>query len=48
MIGLKGSPTHVKKTFVPQKKTGGIKIKEEDSAASARKLFHLRSNASVI
>lgn len=27
-IGLKGSPTNVKKAFMPQKKTGGMKIKE--------------------
>lgn len=47
-IGLKGSPTHVKKTFVPQKKSGGVKIKEEDNAASARKLFTLLSDAAII
>lgn len=46
--GLKGSPTKVKKTFVPQKKSGGIKIKEEDNAASARKLFELLSSAGAI
>jgi len=47
-IGLKGSPTHVKKTFVPQKKTGGIKIKEETDAASAKKMFQILSDAAVI
>ena len=47
-IGLKGSPTHVKKTFVPQKKTGGVKIKEESNEESAKKLFQLLSDASVI
>ena len=47
-IGLKGSPTHVKKTFVPQKKNGGVKIKEETSEDSARKLFQLLSDANVI
>ena len=46
--GLKGSPTKVKKTFVPQKKTGGVKIQEADSAASARKLFELLSSAGTI
>ena len=46
--GLKGSPTKVKKTFVPQKKTGGVKIAEEDNAASAKKLFELLSGASII
>ena len=47
-IGLKGSPTNVKKTFVPQKKSGGVKIQEEDNAASAKKLFELLSGASII
>ena len=47
-IGLKGSPTHVKKTFVPQKKTGGIKIKEETNEDAARKLFQLLSDAHII
>ena len=46
--GLKGSPTKVKKTFVPQKKTGGIKIMEETVDASARKLIQLLSDATVI
>jgi len=47
-IGLKGSPTHVKSTFVPQKKSGGVKVQEEDAAASAVKLFTLLSDAAVI
>ena len=47
-IGLKGSPTHVKKTFVPQKKKGGIKIKEETNKESACKLAALLSDAHVI
>lgn len=38
-IGLKGSPTKVKKTFTPEVKTGGIKIHEETGADSAKKLF---------
>ena len=47
-IGLKGSPTHVKKTFVPQKKSGGVKIKEETAEDSAKKLFQMLSDASMI
>lgn len=47
-IGLKGSPTHVKKTFVPQKKTGGIKIQEETNEDSAKKLYALLSDARII
>ena len=46
--GLKGSPTKVKKTFVPQKKSGGVKIKEEDNAASAKKLFELLNAAGIM
>lgn len=46
--GLKGSPTKVKKTFVPQKKTGGIKIEEADSRSSARKLFELLGSVGII
>ncbi|MEG0962061.1 MAG: electron transfer flavoprotein subunit beta/FixA family protein [Lachnospiraceae bacterium] len=46
--GLKGSPTKVKKTFVPQKKTGGIKINEESAVDSTHKLFQLLSDASII
>ena len=47
-IGLKGSPTHVKKTFVPQKKSGGVKIQEADNETGAKKLFELLSGASII
>ena len=46
--GLKGSPTKVKKTFVPQKKTGGVKIREASNEDSARKLFQLLSDSNVI
>ena len=48
MIGLKGSPTRVKKTFVPQKKAGGIKIKEDTNSESARKLFQVLSDDAII
>ncbi|HAE44730.1 MAG TPA: electron transfer flavoprotein subunit beta [Lachnospiraceae bacterium] len=46
--GLKGSPTRVKKTFVPQKKTGGIKIQEETGDLAAKKLFGLLNDANII
>lgn len=46
--GLKGSPTKVKKTFVPPRKSGGIKIEEETGAESANKLFSLMSDAGLI
>ncbi|MEG0876496.1 MAG: electron transfer flavoprotein subunit beta/FixA family protein [Oscillospiraceae bacterium] len=38
-IGLKGSPTKVKKTFTPAVKTGGTTIQEDTNEASAKKLF---------
>lgn len=47
-IGLKHSPTRVKKTFVPQRKTRGIKIQEKTEEASAKKLFATLSEAHVI
>ncbi len=47
-IGLKGSPTKVKKTFVPQKKTGGMMVAEEATEDSARKLFQLLNDANII
>lgn len=46
--GLKGSPTKVKKTFVPAQKTGGVKIQEESAADSAKKLFSLMSDAGLV
>lgn len=45
--GLKGSPTKVKKTFVPQKKTGGVKIDEGNAVDSAKKLFATLVEAGV-
>ena len=48
MIGLKGSPTRVKKTFVPQRKKSGIKIMEESNKESAKKLFGLLNGAGIM
>ena len=47
-IGLKGSPTHVKKSFVPERKKGGVVIKEDTPEDSAKKLFTMLSDAHVI
>lgn len=47
-LGLKGSPTHVKRTFVPVKKKGGIKIQEETNQESAVKLAGMLSDAHII
>jgi len=38
-VGLKGSPTKVKKTFTPPVKSGCIKIQEETGADTAVALF---------
>lgn len=46
--GLKGSPTKVSKTFVPQKKTGGVKIMEAAAGDSAKKLFEILNGAGVL
>ncbi len=47
-IGLGGSPTKVKKTFVPQKKSGGEMIHEDTNENSAKKLFAALSSAGII
>lgn len=47
-IGLKGSPTKVKKTFTPEVKTGGVKIQEETNADSAKKLFSVLAADKII
>ena len=45
--GLKGSPTKVKKTFVPQKKTGGVKFQGEVEETT-KQLFAALSDAGVL
>lgn len=47
-IGLKGSPTHVKKSFVPAKKSGGQIIAEETFEQSSQKLIQILSDTHVI
>ena len=46
--GLKGSPTKVKKTFVPAKKDGGILISEVSAEVAAEKLLALLRNANLL
>jgi len=46
--GLKGSPTRVKKSFVPERKQGGVKIQEDTNENSAKKLFEALTGAGVI
>lgn len=47
-IGLKGSPTKVKKSFVPQVIKNGTLIEEATPADNAKKLASLLSNAGII
>ena len=47
-IALKGSPTHVKKSFVQPRIQGGVMIKEESNTASAQKLVAMLSEAHLI
>lgn len=46
--GLKGSPTHVKKTFVPPVKTGGMVIEAETGEEAAAKLASILSEEHLI
>ena len=47
-IGLKGSPTQVRRTFVPQIKKAGVIIREENGEDSARKLAKLLVDNEVL
>lgn len=47
-IGLGGSPTKVKKTFVPPVKSSGMIIKEDTGADAAVKLFQVLSSEHII
>lgn len=46
--GLKGSPTKVKKTFVPTKKGGGVIIVEESAEAASKKLLNMLFEADIL
>ena len=47
-IGLKGSPTKVKKTFTPPRKQGGVVVHEATGEESAKKLFELLNAGNII
>ena len=47
-LGLKGSPTKVKKSFTPPQKQGGVVVKEDSPEASAQKLFELLNSAHIV
>ena len=46
--GLAGSPTHVKRSFTPPVKEGGMVIKEETGAESAAKLAQILVDNNII
>ncbi len=47
-VGASGSPTRIVKTFVPERKKGGVKIQEETGEESVEKLMALLSDAGVL
>jgi electron transfer flavoprotein beta subunit len=48
LIGLKGSPTTVRRVFAPEKKKGGIKIEGTDPKQAAKKLVEFLAEKGVI
>ena len=48
LIGLKGSPTTVRRVFAPEKKKGGIKIEGTDPRQAAKKLVEFLAEKGVI
>lgn len=47
-VGAGGSPSKVVKTYVPERKKGGVKIEEETGELSAQKLVALLSDAGAL
>ncbi|MCL2609997.1 MAG: electron transfer flavoprotein subunit beta/FixA family protein [Treponema sp.] len=47
-IGLNGSPTKVRKTFVMPARNGGVTVKEETVKATAAKLVRLLANRGIL
>ncbi len=47
-IGLKGSPTTVRKVFPPEKRAGGVKIETEDPKEAARQLVEFLAKKGAI
>lgn len=48
MIGLKGSPTRVKRTFVPERKKSGIIIHDESGVEAAKRLVAVLTDAKIL
>ena len=47
-LGLKGSPTQVRKVFPPEQKKGGIKIDADDPKAAAKELVEFLAKKGAI
>jgi electron transfer flavoprotein alpha/beta subunit len=47
-LGLKGSPTQVRKVFPPEKKKGGIKVEADDPKAAAKDLVEFLAKKGAI
>ena len=47
-IGLKGSPTKVKKTFTPERSKDTVRIEEEEPAVAAAKLAGMLKEAHIL
>jgi len=47
-LGLKGSPTTVRKVFPPVKKAGGIKLGEVDAKEAAKQLVEFLAKKGAI
>ncbi|MGV9170475.1 MAG: electron transfer flavoprotein subunit beta/FixA family protein, partial [Promethearchaeia archaeon] len=47
-VGLKGSPTQVRKVFPPEKKKGGIKIEPETPEEGAKQLVEFLAKKGAI
>lgn len=48
VLGLKGSPTTVRKVFPPEKRKGGIKVEAEDPKAVAKQLVEFLAKKGAI
>ena len=47
-LGLKGSPTTVRKVFPPERKSGGIKLEDVDAEDAAKQLVEFLAKKGAI
>ncbi|MEM2141832.1 MAG: electron transfer flavoprotein subunit beta/FixA family protein [Candidatus Thorarchaeota archaeon] len=48
LVGLKGSPTAVRRVFSPEKRKGGVKLEGEDPRSAAKKLVEFLASKGAI